>query len=450
LRGLATTIALAALATAAGCSLRSSGPHTASLPLPPVCHTSGYPAPDPHRPRYALHLRMTPSTHTVTGELSVAFTPDVGTDRLLFRLWANGPALRREGARLAVSRIVVDGHRRQLRLPDPTTLVVPAALAAGHTVTAQLRFRLTLPQRAKDRISQDGDSIRLGSFFPVLPWVPGRGWATEPPAHVPSETSTTPVADFDVHIAAPPGLGVLASGAEVAPGHWVARAVRDFAVAAGDFRTVRRRIAAPGPVDLTVAVARGVAVDPQQAADLAQRSLQHLAALYGRYPWRTFTLAYGPDLEAEGIEYPTLVFEGPGQLQLITPHEIAHQWFYSLVGDDQAADPWLDEGLASWAGGEAGSELQVFQTVPIPADAGGHLGAPMTYWDRHPHDYFAGVYAQGVQALSSLGPVPRVACALRRYVAHNAYGIANDADALAAFSSVFPDARTHFAGYGVR
>jgi len=200
---------------------------------------------------------------------------------------------------------------------------------------------------------------------------------------------------------------------------------------------------------VTIAVARGVHVDASQAAALARHALQHLSGLYGTYPWPVLTLAFGPDIGSEGIEYPTMVFEGPGSMRLIAAHEIAHQWFYSLVGNDQAADPWLDEGLASYAGSETSGDLSVFTSVRIPAAAAGRLSAPMTYWDAHPHDYFAGVYAQGVQALASFGPPGRVACALRRYVARNAYTIARDPDVVAAFASVFPGAAGRFARYGV-
>ncbi|MGG7379094.1 M1 family aminopeptidase, partial [Escherichia coli] len=75
---------------------------------------------------------------------------------------------------------------------------------------------------------------------------------------------------------------------------------------------------------------------------------------YGAYRWSTYTVAATPDLFREGIEYPTLVFLGRGPfLDVITQHETAHQWFYSLVGNDQAHDPWLDEALATW------SQLQI-------------------------------------------------------------------------------------------
>jgi aminopeptidase N len=36
-------------------------------------------------------------------------------------------------------------------------------------------------------------------------------------------------------------------------------------------------------------------------------------------------------------------------LTIITPHEISHQWFFSLVGNNQALEPWLDESLATYS-----------------------------------------------------------------------------------------------------
>ena len=149
-------------------------------------------------------------------------------------------------------------------------------------------------------------------------------------------------------------------------GRWRAEAVRDFAIAAGRLQLVRRVAHAPDPVDVTIAVARGVPVDAEAAADEAVLAIEHLSKLYGPYPWPGFTIAYGADLESEGIEYPTLVFEGPDRSGLITAHETAHQWFYSLVGNNQARDPWLDEGLASWAGAETSNDMAIFATAPIP------------------------------------------------------------------------------------
>ncbi len=105
--------------------------------------------------------------------------------------------------------------------------------------------------------------------------------------------------------------------------------------------------------------------------------------------------------------------------------------------------------MASCAGGEAGGGLAFYTTVRIPSVAAGHLGAPMTYWDRCQAAYFAGVYAQGVQVLESFGPQPKIECALRRYVAANAYGIATTTTWCARWRGV-SGAPAQLARYGVR
>ena len=58
-------------------------------------------------------------------------------------------------------------------------------------------------------MSRDGDAIRLGSFFPILPWEPGVGWAREPPTSGLAEASMAPTADFTATITVPAGLDVL-------------------------------------------------------------------------------------------------------------------------------------------------------------------------------------------------------------------------------------------------
>src|SRR6185437_581890 len=103
-------------------------------------------------------------------------------------------------------------------------------------------------------------------------------------------------------------------------------------------------------------------------------------------------------LHEVGIEYPMLSYVGRSNFdRLIVDHETGHQWFYSLVGNDQARDPWLDESLATWAGLEVDGALPWLDAQRVPPRARGHLAAGMTYWDRHQRDYFAGVYLAGAQ-----------------------------------------------------
>jgi hypothetical protein len=60
-----------------------------------------------------------------------------------------------------------------------------------------------------------------------------------------------------------------------------------------------------------------------------------------------------------GVEYPGLFLlerqlygpdeEQPFLLGLVAAHEVAHQWWYAVVGNDVLAHPWQDEALATFS-----------------------------------------------------------------------------------------------------
>jgi hypothetical protein len=395
--------------------------------------------PDPDRPRYQLRVDLRPAERLVTGTQTVAFTPDVPTDRLVFRLWVNGPSFTTAGGSIEVGAVTVDGEVHATERPDPTTLVVPLGRTAapGSTVTASLPWTLHLPDNLNKYVSRAGDAVRLGTFFPLLGWEPGVGWAMEPPTTLGAETSTAPTADFALEITAPPGTQVYATGRQTSPTTWTAEAVRDVNIVAGRFRAAQ---ADAGPVRVTVAVAESLPDDPQRFLTPAVGALDDFANRFGPYPWPSYTIVVTPAMRG-GIEYPMVVSAGSGSFGRSTPHEVGHMWFYGLVGNDQARDPWLDEGLATWAEARFMGTLPDFVARPQPADARGRLGAPMTYWAARSSSYYQGVYVQGAQALAALGDPDRVDCALRIFVARNAHRIATTEDLLQALESVFPDAR---------
>ncbi|HEY2788888.1 MAG TPA: hypothetical protein VGI72_05490 [Gaiellales bacterium] len=437
--------ALAACLIASGCAGHAAA-HTSAAVLPGVCaHRPPYPLPAASRPRYRLTVQI-PRRGPVRGTLAVAFTPDLGTGRLVFRLWPNGPLQAREGAHLAVSGVRLGGRPVTATLPDPTTLVIRSGggFAAGQTVLVSMRFRLRLPGVVADRLARVGSALRMGSFFPIMPWEPGVGWDTDPPTTSLAETSSSPTADFAVRVRVPAGLAAVATGVQSTDGEWQAHAVRDFALAVGRFQTATALAHAPGRVRVVVAVARGVAVSPGAVAAEVRGALGSLSRRFGPYPWPDLHVAVMPGQSRLGIEYPTMIFLGTGTAGALTTHEVAHQWFYSLVGNDQARDPVLDEGLATYAMGAS------FPGVPVVGRLLSRTGEPMTLWDRLPYrDYQLGVYVEGARAVRSLGPDRLVDCALRAYVARNAYGIATQAGLVAALRSVVPNAPARLRRFGI-
>jgi hypothetical protein len=392
-------------------------------------------APAADRPRYVVTARVAPSLRAVTGTVDVTFRPHRPTDRLVFRLWPNAPRSRDEGTSLEVG--TVRGLRTER--PDPTTLVVRFGHdIGGRSVHVRVPWSLRVPAAGFDRISRFRGGLLLGSFFPILAWDPRRGWARDPPARILAESSTSPVADFAVRVRAPKGLTAL-----VSEGH----AVRDAAVAVGRFRIASG--VAKG-VHVRVAVARGSRAAPRAVLAAASSALTRLSQRYGGYPWRRYTVVVPPGFGAGGIEYPTLSFVWASNfLRVVVDHETGHQWFYSLVGNDQARDPWLDETLATWAQQRLDGARRP-PRGPLPAGARRHVGEPMTYWAQFPRAYFWGVYEEGANALRSLGDDGAVDCALSHYVARRAYSIARPGDLLDELNRFIPGAERRLRAWGIR
>lgn len=407
--------------------------------------------PDPNRPRYALTLDIQPRPGTVTGTVDVRFVPDFESDRIVFRLWPNGPRQLVFGARLLPNGpVTVDGAEVTTTNEDPTKLILtpPARLRPGQALQIRLPFSLRLPRPARDRISAEADSVRLGSFFPLLEWEPGRGWTDEPATSRFAEAGTAPAADFDLTITTPAGYDVIASGVSDRPGHWTATGMRDVSVAVGRFTTLTGTARVPDPVQVTVGVDRDAADLPKPYLDRTIAALEGHSARFGPYPWPTFSVSVTPGIST-GIEYPGHILHGPGTADEILTHEVAHQWFYALVGNNQGRDPWLDETPTTWAESRQEGTLEDYKATAIPAEVRGRTGSPMTFWDGS-QNFFLGAYVQGVQALAALGPPEQVDCALRIYAAEYAYRIATPADLIAVLARVFPDAPATLARYGIR
>jgi hypothetical protein len=396
-----------------------------------------------------MTVAIAANRRVVRGTSRVSFALDRASDRIVFRLWPNGPVQQRVGARLDVRNVRVGGAAVGASRPDPTTLLLARPVAAGERVTASMSWTLQLPRVPTERLASRF-GVRLSSFFPLLAWS-GTEWALDPPA-AQLETWTSPISDFDVRVTTPKRMQVFATGAAVGKGRWRAVGVRDFALEAGSFDIVRRVVRVPNPVVVRVAAAKTFHFVPPTFVDAAVRALRLFSERYAPYPWSTYTVVVQADRAELGQEYPTIVFMSPDLPASVVTHETAHQWFYSLVGDNQARDPWLDETLAEWASARAWNAVADEAAVETPANVRNRLGEPMAFWGplQFMPTVWDGLYLQGVKALASLGDDDRVDCALQRYVHDNAYRTAVPRDLLAALAPTFPHADALLTAFGAR
>ena len=91
---------------------------------------------------------------------------------------------------------------------------------------------------------------------------------------------------------------------------------------------------------------------------MATQSIGLYQVKFAPYPYQSLSIVES-DLQ-DGQEFDGLVFlaskfyteyNGSARSNLfsIGTHEIAHQWWFGLVGSDQAVEPWLDEALAVYS-----------------------------------------------------------------------------------------------------
>jgi hypothetical protein len=209
------------------------------------------------------------------------------------------------------------------------------------------------------------------------------------------------------------------------------------AVASGRFAFARGRGA--GGVPVTVGVTAGMSESPSKVLRVALATFASHVARFGPFPYEALSVPVIPDVNG-GIEFPGLYYLGHNQLDATPSHELAHEWFYGLIGDDQARDPWLDEAFATYAEALARGTSSAYRSAAIPSSGLHRTGRPMTFWDpKGERTYYRSVYVQGAAALlrarQAVGAA-RFDAAIRCYVRANAHRVARPQDLARALSGL--------------
>ncbi len=202
----------------------------------------------------------------------------------------------------------------------------------------------------------------------------------------------------------------------------MANDVRDFEWAAGRLASVKGRsggtrvVVSYLPRDMSVRRARA-------ALTVAVRSMDKYSEAFGTFPYPDMDVVLADFRTFGGMEYPTIIFTNRDRYTI--SHELAHQYFYGIVGDDQFAEPWLDESFATWAQYLPFSAWKQCSGFDWPS-AGARLTNDMAYWATHLGEYFT-IYSGGgclLANLAGLFGVDRFVEVLHDYVQAHWLGVA--------------------------
>lgn len=119
-----------------------------------------------------------------------------------------------------------------------------------------------------------------------------------------------------------------------------AEKVRDFAWVASPSYQVAERSLAGG------ARLRVLTLNLRDMETISRDSLEFFSERFGPYAYPVITVAQVT--VGGGMEYPGIILiAGGSELEIV--HELAHQWWYAAVGNDEMDEAWLDEGFATFS-----------------------------------------------------------------------------------------------------
>jgi hypothetical protein len=402
----------------------------AALALAPAAATAG--EPDATAPAYELDLRGSDRGRHWQGRETIAFTnpgPAV-LDRIWIRLWGNGGRGCRRPRAVRVSGFAgaTAGAPAVNCTAVPLTLHMPLAPGARGSISFDVdirapdrhdrfgrRPRMALFSNAVPALAHlEGGRFRLDRYFPV-----GEAW-------------TYPAADWTVRLDAPRGVAVAAPGVRMADGSRRLARGRDYSFATGRLRSIAATIDGVRVTVWGVSSRRSSRLG--KVMRIARRRLPRLARLYGPYGWPDLQIVVTGDA---AMEHTGLIMTPPQDF--VVTHELAHEWWYALISNDQAEAPWLDEAFASYAEEAAGVWSSPWCRRPGPR--AGIVTRDIGYFRRNGFERYGYVYVEGACLLDVLrGRMGAEVfdSALRDYALANRYGWSTAAEFRAAMDARSP------------
>lgn len=239
---------------------------------------------------------------------------------------------------------------------------LPEKLAKGNQIKLTIEGFSNLPSMNRIYGLSLDDEIHLPMFYAQLSVFDEKGWHTDLPQKE-GDGRYAECSDYDVTIIANKSYDMLCNGRLISKEiiedsiktRYICEQRRDLVICGSDKYTIK---------DAEVGNVRVLGYfneryDPKiidAVMNAATETVAFLSNALSEYPYDTLIITdSGAGVNSPvSMEYSGLVTiainDELNTVQAVY-HEIAHQWFYSIVGNDENKEAWLDESLANYMTG---------------------------------------------------------------------------------------------------
>ena len=325
--------------------------------------------------RYEITAEYSPETRTLTGTAKVTFENcgDGEISVLKFQMYPN--AYRKDALYKPVSLTYADaayyagesygemsissvyGSKNwEIMGEDKNILCVflERSLYPGDKVVLDIGF-LTKLALVNHRTGVTPHTVNLGNFYPILCGVKNGGFY-ECVYYSDGDPFYSDCAEYKLRLTVPKEYELASTGVLVDEDMleskkvytMYATKVRDFAcVLAKDYRILTEKV---DGAELSYFYYADE--NPERTMETAREAFSFYQKTFGEYPYPRYTIAE-TGLCFGGMEYPNLTMlsddlSGTERARSVA-HEVAHQWWYGVVGSDSTRNAWQDEGLAEYS-----------------------------------------------------------------------------------------------------
>ena len=357
---------------------------------------AGFPTSE-SRADYFMNVRLEPDSNMIIGTSEIQFTNgvDFPVDTLWLHLYPNAyrdcqtafgrdlEAVGRYGFRASTESekgwinlsgwslngdsidIEVDGTLGYISLESP--------LMPGDTALLQGNFSVHVPG-FWSRMGHLGETYQITQWYPKMCVLDNSGWHRA--RYRWKGEFYSDYGDYTVKLDVPAEFVTAATGATESISFredslrrteaWKAYNVHDFVWSASPDYTVREHtFIYPENLGGDSVNVHLVLLDDDEnhwvdVPAIIDSTLMYYGEWYVPYPYDDLWVVEPAVLMAGGMEYPQFVFSGADipmtrALEMVTAHEIGHQWFYGMLGNNEVDEAWLDEGMNTF------SELRYMQ-----------------------------------------------------------------------------------------